>query len=153
MALGRVVKLTHDYPLSPAALFARIVRYDELTEAMRRIATYEGLPAGEAQVGQCFVVKVRLRGWLPTPPWTIEVVARDDDSRLLQSLERGGPVKRWAHTIRIEDRPGGGSIMHDAIDIEAGLITGFYAAQARAMYLARHAARRELLDREAARLR
>ncbi|MEZ5961594.1 MAG: hypothetical protein R3C30_14390 [Hyphomonadaceae bacterium] len=142
------VQLSHDYPLSAAELFARIVRYDELTEAMRNIATYQGMPDGEAHFGQKFTVNVKLRGWLPTPPWTIEVVRRDDAARVLASIERGGPVKRWAHTITIQDKPGGGSTMRDVIAIDAGLLTGFYVGQARAMYEARHAARRKLLGIE-----
>lgn len=144
--MSQIVRLAHDYPLSADALFARIVRYDELTEAMRSLATYQGLPEGEARVGQSFTVRVKLRGWIPTPPWTIEVIRRDDAARVLASIENGGPVKRWAHTIEIEDRPEGGCIMRDTIEIDAGLLTGFYVGQAKAMYEARHAARRKLLD-------
>jgi len=143
--MSQTVRLAHDYPLSAADVFARIVRYDELTEAMRHLATYEGLPDGEAQVGQVFTVRVKLRGWLPTPPWTIEVIRRDDAAHVLASVEHGGPVKRWAHTIQIEDCPEGGSTMRDTIEIDAGWLTGFYVGQARSMYEARHAARRTLL--------
>lgn len=143
--MSQTVRLSHDYPLSAAELFARIVRYDELTEAMRSLATYDGLPDGEARVGQVFTVRVKLRGWLPTPPWTMEVVRRDDAAHVLASVEHGGPVKRWAHTIQIEDRPEGGSTMRDTIEIDAGLLTGFYVGQARGMYQARHATRRRLL--------
>ena len=143
----QTVRLAHDYPLTAAELFARIVRFDELTEAMREIATYQGMPEGEAQVGQKFTVNVKLRGWLPTPPWTIQVVRRDDAASVLASLENGGPVKRWAHTIEIKETAHG-STMHDTIDIDAGMLTGFYVAQARSMYEARHAARRKLLGIE-----
>jgi ligand-binding SRPBCC domain-containing protein len=138
------VHLKHDYPLTPAALFSRVVRYDELADAMRGIATYEGLPEGEARVGQVFTVKVRLLGWLPTPPWTISVIQRDDAAHVLRSVECGGPAKSWRHKIQIVDGPGG-AIMHDTVEIDAGLLTGFYTGQAQSMYRARHAARRRLL--------
>lgn len=148
MGNGKTVRLAHDYPLDAAVLFARIVRYDELTDAMRGLATYEGMPDGEARVGQVFTVRVKLRGWLPTPPWTIEVIRRDDAAYVLASIEHGGPVKRWAHTIEIADAPGG-CTMRDTIDIDAGLFTSFYVGQANAMYRARHAARRKLLGIDA----
>lgn len=147
------VSLSHDYPLTAAELFARVIRYDELTEAMRGIATYAGLPEGEAQVAQKFTVNVKLQGWLPTPPWTIEVIRRDDAAHVLASIEYGGPVKRWAHMIEIVDKPGGGCTMRDTIDIDAGLLTGFYVGQARGMYEARHAARRKLLGLESGQAR
>lgn len=124
--------------------FAAIVRYDELSEAMEGQASYAGLPEGEAQVGQVFEVRIKLMGWLPIGNWRIEVLERDDGRRILRSFESGGAVKSWRHTITVTPREEGGSVHRDALEIDAGWLTGLYAGMARRMYARRHAHRLRL---------
>ena len=139
-----MLRLAHDYSISAGDLFARIMRWDELVEVMQGVAAFEGLPPGELQAGQRFTVNIALRG-APPAPWSIEVVRRDDAARVVQTIEHGGPIRRWAHTIEIEDRPEGGAVMRDTLEIDAGDLTDAHVERARAMYEARHAARRKLL--------
>ncbi len=124
--------------------FAAIVRYDELSEAMEGQASYDGLPSGEAQPGQVFEVKIKLMGWLPIGSWRIEVLDRDDGRRVLRSFESGGAVKSWRHTITVTPRDEGGCVHRDALEIDAGWLTGFYAGMAKRMYSRRHADRLRL---------
>ena len=124
--------------------FAAIVRYDELSKAMEGQASYAGLPEGEAQPGQVFEVKIKLMGWLPIGLWRIEVLERDDDRRILRSIESGGAVKLWRHTLTVTPRDEGGCVHRDALEIDAGWLTGLYAGMARRMYERRHADRLRL---------
>ena len=133
--------VTQHYDWDADRHFAAILHFDELAEAMEGQASYEGLPAGQAQVGQAFEVKIKLFGWLPMGSWRIEVIERDDDTRRLRSFECGGPVKAWRHTITVEPAENGGCIHEDALEIDAGWLTGVYGAMARRIYTRRHAQR------------
>lgn len=118
--------------------FAAISQYDELQEAMTGQARYDGLPSGQAYTGQVFEVKITLMGWLPIGRWRIEVLECDCAKRVLRSLERGGAVRAWRHTITVEPLADGGCLHRDALEIDAGWLTGLYARTARNMYEKRH---------------
>ncbi|MEQ8405348.1 MAG: hypothetical protein RKE49_09640 [Oceanicaulis sp.] len=125
------------YAMAADAHFACILNYDELAEAMEGQVSYDGLPSGEARPGQAFEVKLKLFGWLPIGTWRIEVMLRDDKARRLESFECGGAVKAWRHVITVQP-DGQGCVHRDALEIDAGWLTGFYARTARRMYEKRH---------------
>lgn len=131
------------YALSADDHWARIVRYDELAEAMEGQVRYAGLPEGEIAEGQAYELKLFLFGWLPIGNWRIEVLERNDSERRVRSFECGGAVKAWRHTLTVEP-DGQGCIHRDALEIDAGWLTGFYAKTARKMYEQRHDLRAKL---------
>lgn len=140
-----VIERKYDWPADRH--FQAIIRYDELAEAMEGQARYQGLPAGEAVQGQCFDVNIKMLGWLPIGSWHIEVLERDDTALRLRSLEHGGAVKAWNHTITVVSTGEHSCLHRDALDIDAGWLTGLYTGMARRMYEKRHDQRQVLRSR------
>ncbi|WP_270375987.1 SRPBCC family protein [Marinicauda sp. Alg238-R41] len=131
------------YALSASEHWSRIMRYDELAEAMEGQVRYVGLPEGEIAEGQSYSLKLFLLGWLPIGSWHIEVLERNDAERRVRSFEQGGAVKSWRHTLTVTP-DGTGCIHRDTLEIEAGWLTGFYVRTARKMYEQRHDLRAHL---------
>ena len=142
MAVELVIK--RDYAMDADAHFARIVRFDELAEAMSSQVRYVGMPDGEAIEGQSFDLKLYLHGWLPLGDWHIDVIERDDKARRLVSREHGGIAKRHDHVLTVEPLPGAGCRHTDHLIVDAGWLTGFYARSARRIYEKRHDLRTSL---------
>lgn len=141
--MATAIRIEAIYPESPDAVFRSALRYNELSEAMKNIAVYEGLPNGEAQQGQTFDVVVTFWGWMKNPPHTIHVETRDDDAHLLQSREHGGWIKRWDHRLQVvpDER---GSRWIDEIIIDGGWRTFTAAMFANYVYKTRHKSRNAL---------
>ncbi len=137
------IRIEATYPEGPDQVFASALRYDELADAMKNIAVYEGLPPGEAQEGQTFDVTVTFWGWMKNPPHTIHVEKRDDAARLLQSREHGGWIKRWDHRLEVVPE-GRGSRWIDEIVIDGGWRTFGAAMFATYVYITRHKVRNAL---------
>ena len=134
-----------DYPVPADALWALVVRYDALDAAAGRLASYAGLPDGEADTGQEFTVQIHLLGILPLPPWTIRILERDDGRRILRSEEWGGGVHTYRHTLEVSPL-GDRTCRHtDRLEIGAGWQTPLVTLAARRIYRARHPLRRKLL--------
>jgi hypothetical protein len=148
--MPREIIIERDYALDADAHFARIVRYDELAEAMSGQVRYEGMPEGEVTKGQSVDLKLFLHGWLPMGRWHIDVVDRNDAERRLESREHGGMAKRHDHVLTVTPLPGGGCRHRDHLIVDAGLMTGFYARTARRMYEQRHDLRQKLREAETA---
>ena len=94
------------YGLSADAHWARIVRYDELSEAMEGQVRYVGLPEGEIVEGQAYDLKLFMFGWLPIGRWRIEVLERNDSERRVRSFEQGGQRIDVLRGIDLDIMPG-----------------------------------------------
>ena len=132
------------YAMSADQHFAEIVKFDELAEAMVGQVRYVGLPAGEAETGQSIDLRLYLWGWLPIGAWHISVCERDDQQRILRSSESGGVVKSMTHMLSVSPDGHGGCVHVDAIEVDAGLFTPWFARVARSMYEKRHDVRARL---------
>lgn len=141
----RTVSLEHDYPVAAARLWSLVTDYDALSEVMKGIASFEGLPSGRTHTGQKMDVMVSLFGKLPKQPYHMEVVECDDQNMILRSSERGAGVKAWQHKLTVTEAETG-SRLHDKIDIDAGLLTPVFALWARYLYGARHKPRLRMLE-------
>ncbi|GGX52283.1 hypothetical protein GCM10007385_21190 [Tateyamaria omphalii] len=141
----RVVTVENDYPVSAARLWALATDYSALSEVMRGLASFEGLPSGRTQTGQRLEVMVSLFGKLPAQPYRMDVLECDDQRMILRSSERGAGVKSWLHSLTVIETETG-SRLHDHIEIDAGMMTPVFALWARYMYQARHKPRLRLLD-------
>lgn len=79
-------------------------------------------------------LNIQCRMWFMhvLPGWRhyLNVVSIDNESKQLVSNERGGPIRKWNHTIRIKPVSDSTSHYQDEIDIDAGPLTPviwFYA--------------------------
>ncbi len=144
--MERTIMIEADYAASADAVWRNVLQYRALSDAMAHEATYDGLPDGDAQVGDAFDVIIRFKDWRPKQVWHIRVVERDDAARRLRSQEHGGLVRSWAHTLTVTQRTEGGCRYRDKVVINAGWLTPLVAAAARTMYLKRHLARKALLE-------
>lgn len=82
-----------------------------------------------------------------TPPvrWHIDVIKRDDQSRVLQTSECGGSIKTYLHTLSVEEAGNGESILRDDIEFDAGWLSFPMAWWVRHIYKSRHEPRMHLL--------
>lgn len=143
----KTVVVENEYSVSPAKLWALATDYDALTEIMKGIASFEGLPAGRTETGHKLNVMVSLFGKLPSQPYFMEILECDDDRMILRSLEKGAGVKTWQHTLSVTETELG-SRLCDRIEIDAGFLTPIFALWAKYLYRARHKPRQKLLQRQ-----
>ena len=130
------------YPGDADTVFAEALNFAELREAMRGLARYEGLPAGEAFEGQSVVVDVTLFGFLKNPGHSMHVERLDRAARILQSREHNASVSRWDHTLSVQPLPGSngddGCLWTDRVVIDAPRGAWGTALFARFVYARRH---------------
>ncbi|GAA6178505.1 SRPBCC family protein [Sulfitobacter pacificus] len=140
------VLVENDYTVAPDRLWAVATDYDALAEIMQGIASFEGLPKGRAQTGQKMNVMVSLFGRFPKQPYYMEVLECDEAQMILRSSEKGAGVRSWRHTLTVTETAFG-SRLTDHIEIDAGILTPFFAAWAKYLYSARHKPRQKFLHR------
>ena len=135
------VTITARYPRDADAVFSEACWFDELAEAMRGIARYDGLPDGEAREGETYVVDVTLFGILKNPGHVMHVERLDRSARVLQSREHNASVTRWDHTLSVQPE-GEGCLWTDRIIIDADRMAWGTARFAAFVYSRRHKSRR-----------
>jgi hypothetical protein len=90
-------------------------------------------------------------GWLmafhviPAYRHTIEVVEVDQPAGTIRTRERGGILKAWNHTLRVESLEENLCRYSDTVDIDAGMLTGVVAATANGIYRYRQRRWRKLV--------
>ena len=142
--MAKIVQLVHDYPVPADRLWDVATDWASFIEAMKGLATFRGLPDQPLHKGQIINSEVSLFGLLPFFPWTMEVRECDPERGVVKSHEYGGSVKRWDHTIKIEETETG-SRLTDTIMIDAGYQTPIYVWWARLNYGRRHKPRLRML--------
>lgn len=142
----KTVVVEHEYTASPAHLWAVVTDYDALSEIMKGIVSFEGLPSGRTETGQKLNVMVSLFGKLPSQPYCMDILECDDARMVLRSSEKGAGVKSWHHTLTVTECERG-SHLRDHIEIDAGVMTPVFALWARYLYKARHKPRQAYLRR------
>ncbi len=144
--MTKPVVVTHHYDAPPEAVWHIATDFRSFAEAMKGIATFEGMPEdGKVAAGQTFDVKVRLFGWMPPMDYHMTVVACDDEAHTFQSAEHGGSIRSWEHHLSITPNATG-STLTDRIFIDAGLSTWAMRLWARFVYRRRHAPRVRMLQ-------
>lgn len=142
----KIVELTHIYHAPARDVWDIAVDYACLTEVMRGMVSFDGLPDGRIEPDHSLTVMVSLFGFLPAQPYHMEIVSLDDVGMRFVSSERGAGVKSWRHTLDVADTATG-CILTDHIEIDAGRLTWLFAGWARFMYRRRHAPRLRILAR------
>lgn len=143
--MSRTVILRHDYATSAQEVWRVATDFACFAQAMKGVATFEGMPeTGRLQKGQKLAVKVRLFGRLPPMDYHMEVVELDNEHHRFKSIEHGGNVRRWEHTLTVSETEDG-ACLTDHIVIDAGLATPMMTFWAKFVYKKRHAPRLRML--------
>ena len=130
------------YPRDADTVFAEALNFAELREAMRGLATYDGLPEGEVTEGMTAVVDITLFGIVRNPGHTMHVERLDRAARVIQSREHNRSVSRWDHRLSVQPLPGAnggdGCLWTDRVVIDAPRFAWGTALFARYVYARRH---------------
>ena len=142
--MARTVEVTATYKGNADRIFASALRFSEMAEAMKGLASYAGLPASDtAAEGDTIVVDVTILGLFTQKGHRIHIERIDPQGRIIQSRESGNGIRRWDHTLSVQ--PLGDSVLWtDTIVVDAGLRTALMARFAALMYKRRHRVRKAL---------
>lgn len=140
----RKIDLSHEYSVAPDVLWRMVINFQALEKVMRGLIRFSGLPDGDLFTGQVADVRVSLFGVLPSQPYRMKVLLRDDATLSVHSTEHGAGVKRWEHRFQVIPTDAGCRLV-ESIEIEAGILTPLFARWARFLYTRRHPARLALL--------
>ena len=150
--MARLIDLSTYLDASPDAVWAAVKQpetFEYITKGLVG-ATVQGVPEGPwAEEGRTLELRLRILKVLPSWQHTIDIETVDEDRRLIQTREHGGPVKRWDHCITI-DPEGDGTRYRDYVEIDAGAATTAVWSFAQGLYRYRQARWRRLaptLDR------
>ncbi len=137
--MAREITVTAHYPRDADTVFDEAIHFDEMVEAMKGIARYEGLPKGVVEEGATYVVDITLFGVMKNPGHTMFVEMLDREARVIQSREKNAQVTRWDHTLSIQpERTGKGCVWTDRVIVEAPRMEWFTARFAAYVYTRRH---------------
>jgi ligand-binding SRPBCC domain-containing protein len=142
--LPAIVEIHHAYPVSPDDLWRVAADWTCLEQASRGLLRYGRLPDGKIIEGQSLTVDISLFGVGPWFPWTIIIDTLEPEARIMRCIEFGGAARSWIHAMRVEPM-GGGAVLKDRIEIDAGVRTPGYALFANILYRRRHRPRRRML--------
>ena len=126
------------YPVSAQALWEDILDPNALADSMKGSLTYSGLPREPVFEGQRIVVSIKRWGWFPMGRWTMDVVRRDDDRRVLESREFGSLVRDYRQRLEVEPLGDSEARYSDHLDLDAGLLTDLMFPTFVSMYERRH---------------
>ncbi|MEL6838958.1 MAG: SRPBCC family protein [Pseudomonadota bacterium] len=145
--MSQPVIITHDYAASPADVWHVATDFACFAEAMKGVATFEGMPqTGALSAGDVFDVKVRLFGWLPPMDYHMQLAEFDPERHRFRSIESGGAIREWEHVLTVIPVDGGARLT-DTVTIDAGLSTRLMRLWARFVYRRRHVPRIRMLAR------
>lgn len=139
--MTRVLTVSASYSRDADSVFDDAIRFSEMIEATKGVATYVGLPDEDMEEGRSYEVYVTVFGVMHNPRYQIHVETVDPIARRVQSREMGRAIRTWDHTLAIDPLPGGGCRWTDRIVIDSGWLTGFMVRVARYMYVYRHRSR------------
>ncbi|MEJ6403972.1 SRPBCC family protein [Yoonia sp. 2307UL14-13] len=144
--MPKPVVISHFYQAPPEAVWQVATDFACFAEAMRGVATFEGMPTeGRLKAGDRFDVRVRLFGWMPPMNYYMTLAAYDPALRCFRSIEHGGSIRRWEHVLQVVPENEGARLT-DTVHIDAGLTTPLMRVWARYVYRKRHPPRLRMLQ-------
>lgn len=143
--MRRTHTISQVYPVSADTLWQDILDPNALADSMKGALTYSGLPTKPVFEGQRIVVSIKRWGWFPIGQWTMDVVRRDDERRILESSEFGSVVRNYRHRLEVEPVGDTEARYTDHLDLDAGLLTDLVFPTFVSMYENRHKQRRRRL--------
>jgi hypothetical protein len=139
------VQVRSALPASVDAVWAALKRPETFLYVTRGVM---GAPALKKQLSDGDIDGLRPglegEGWvflfhvLPLHRHSVRVLDVDETTRTIRTTERGGPIRRWDHTLRATAMDSGNTVYEDIVEIEAGRLTAAIAWFARAFYRYRH---------------
>lgn len=124
-------------------IFDNALNTQELADAMKGLAQYDGLPSGPVAQGDTYTVHVTLWGVLTVRDHVMHLETLNRADRWLQSRERSPQIDRWDHHLSVQ--PDGDMVRWtDSIVVDAGWRTFGAARFASFVYQRRHRYRKSL---------
>ncbi len=124
-------------------IFASAQNFEELKDAMKGFARYEGIEDKPAKEGQTYTVDVTFWGFYTVRGHVIHLETLNQEERWMQSREHSPQIKRWDHHLSVH--PDGDRVRWaDSIIIDAGWQTFGAARFAAFVYQRRHRHRQAL---------
>jgi ligand-binding SRPBCC domain-containing protein len=119
-----LVRVSTELALSPDLTFETVKKPDTLAYITRGLLGFRPLNEIPADWGEGLVVRIRLYFFHVVPAWRheIEIVRLDEAARVIETQERGGPVRNWNHRISVAPSANG-TRYSDEIEIRAGPLT------------------------------
>lgn len=144
--MGRKHTIAKIYPVSAQALWDDILDPNALAASMKGSLTYSGLPTEPVFEGQRIVVSIKRWGWFPMGRWTMNVVRRDDERRILESHEHGNLVRSYRHRLEVDPLSENEARYTDYLDLDAGIFSRLIFPMFVSMYEKRHEQRLKRLS-------
>lgn len=141
MAARLIVEAT--YPTPAQDLFASAISFVDMKAAMKGLASYRGLPDGDAEDGATYRVQMTVWGWMKSDGHTIWVEELNFKDLFIQSRESNPAVARWDHRLSITAIDGA-TLWRDEVVVDAGWRTAGAVRLARHVYTHRHRTRASL---------
>lgn len=148
VALANSVKINYSclLPITAAEMWGLLKKAQSLRDIGEGFVTYGGALPDEWYVGFKADIKPRftklpwsLLSLLPEGMHIVEVTRVDPEQFQIETKEFGGLVKKWNHSMKIEDVPNSRFCVYsDTITIEAGWATRIVARLADKLYRHRH---------------
>ena len=106
-------------------VWAQLKKPETLAYVTRGVLGFRPLGEIPDEFEEGWVVRVRLFFFHVVPAWKheIRIVRLDDGARELYTNERGGPVRKWNHLLRVEPLSESRSRYTDEIETSAGPLT------------------------------
>jgi len=138
--MATTVHVESELPTSADRVWAAVLRPSTMTYVCRGVLGFPSL-AGRTEP---FHQGDRGSGWillfhaLPLHRHTIEVVELDPDVRTVRTLEHGGLLRSWRHTLHVEPSTANRCRYSDTVEIDAGALTPLVVGFAKLLYRYRH---------------
>jgi hypothetical protein len=140
----KTVRRTSDLPIDAEVVRQLILKPATFAFVSAPLLRLTGDMPRTWEVGNRVALRLWLCGVIPMNRHVIEIVDADPEAGWARTLEHGGAVSHWQHTLRVESTGPGTCRYSDEIELEAGLLTPIVAAIARGFYVWRHRRWREL---------
>ncbi len=120
-----IAKIEKDLPASADQVWETLQRKETFLFITRGMLGFSGSDDWPERFAPGLEIECRLWFLHVLPSWRhyLNVMSIDAESKQLVSNERGGPIRKWNHTIRIVPVSDSTSHYQDEIDIDAGALT------------------------------
>lgn len=137
-----IARVERNLPASADQVWTNLQRKQTFLYITRGMLGFSGSDSWPERFAPGLEIQCRLWFLHVLPGWRhfLSVISVDHESMVLLSHERGGPMRKWNHTIRIKAVSEATCNYEDEIEIEAGALTPFVWLYAHIFY--RHRQRR-----------
>jgi hypothetical protein len=119
------VRVSTDLESSADRVWAQLKKPETLVYVTRGVLGFRPLDDVPDRFEEGWVIRMRLLFFHFISAWKheIRVVRIDEQAHEIYTNERGGPIRKWNHLLKVEPRSERRCRYTDAIEIGAGLLT------------------------------